>query len=113
MRDWMVERLIAFEEKWKTETRATCKYALEEVNRSDGNCPIVLEKLKFKVFSHYTPTKKNKKPGGYLSATSYGGVQSVLTHMYRMSGKTMDGGFKKELSQFMLGMKKVVAANKR
>ena len=39
LRDWMVERLIASEEKWKTEKRATCKYALEEVNRSDGNCP--------------------------------------------------------------------------
>ena len=33
--------------------------------------------------------------------------------MYRMSGKTMDGDFKKELSQFMLGMKRVVAAHKR
>ena len=30
-----------------------------------------------------------------------------------MSGKTKDVGFKKELSQFKLGMKRVVAANKR
>ena len=58
-------------------------------------------------------TKKSKKSGRYLSDTSYGGVQSSLTHLYRMSGKTMDGGFKKETSQFMLVMKKVVAANKR
>ena len=58
-------------------------------------------------------TKKSKKSGGYLSATSYGGVRSPLTHMYHMSGKTMGGEFKKELSQFILGLKIVVAANKR
>ena len=58
-------------------------------------------------------TKNSKKSGGYLSATSYGEVRSSLTHVYRISGKTVDGGFKKELSQSMSGMKIVVAANKR
>ena len=52
LRYWMVERLIASEEKGKKETRATCKTALEEVNRSNVNCPIVLEKLTFNVFYH-------------------------------------------------------------
>ena len=89
MRDWMVERLIAAEEKGKKETRANCKAALEEVNKSDENCPIVLEKMTLNVFSHYMSTKNSKKSGRYLSATSYGGVQSSLTHMYPMSGKTM------------------------
>ena len=73
----------------------TCKASLEKFNRSDDNCPIVLEKLTFNVFSHYMSTKKSKKSGGYLSATSYGGVRSALAHMYRMSGKTMDREFKK------------------
>ena len=36
-RDWIVERLIASEEKGKKETRATCKYDLEEVNKSNDN----------------------------------------------------------------------------
>ena len=58
-------------------------------------------------------TKKSKKSGGYLSATSFFGVRSSLTHLYRMSGKMMDGELKKELSQFMSGMKIVFAANKK
>ena len=92
--------------------RATCEDALEEVNRSDKNFPIVLDKLTFNVFSHYMSTKKSKKYGGYLSATSYCRVRSSLTNLYRVSGKTMGGGFKKELYKFMPGMKRVVAANK-
>ena len=57
--------------------------------------------------------KLSKKSGGYLSATSYGGVRSSITHMYHMSGKTMDEEFKKELSKFISGMKIVVADNKK
>ena len=112
-RDWMVECLITANNKGKKEMRATCKDAQEEVNRSDENCPIVIEKLTFNVFSHYMSTKKIKKYGGYLFTTSYGGIRSSLTHLYLMSGNKMDGGFKKELSQFMSGMKRVVATNKR
>ena len=41
------------------------------------------------------------------------GVQSYLIHQYHMSGKIMGRGFEKEISQFMLEMKRVVAANKR
>ena len=33
--------------------------------------------------------------------------------MYHASGKDMDKIFKKELSQFMSGMKRVIASNKR
>ena len=69
--------------------------------------------MTFHVFYHYMSTKNSQTFGGYLSATSYGGLQSSLTRMYRMSGKTMDGEFQKELSQFMSGMKRVVAAHKR
>ena len=104
----MVERIIYAKEKRKKETRVSCKYALEEVNRSDDNYPIVLEKLTFNVFSHYMSTKKSKKSGGYLSATSYGEVRSSLTHLYRISDKIMDGGFKnnyinscQELKEFL------------
>ena len=86
---------------------------MKEVNKSDDNFPIVLEKMTFNVFYHYMSTKKSKKPGGYLYATSYGGVKNSLTHLYGISGKTMSGEFKREISQFMLGTKRVVTANKR
>ena len=89
----MVERIISAKEKGKKETRVSCKYDLEEVNRSDNNYPIVLEKLTFNVFSHYMPTKKSKNSGGHLSSTTYDGDRSFPTYLYRMSGKTMDGGF--------------------
>ena len=58
-------------------------------------------------------TKKSKNSGGYLSATSYYGFRSDLTHLHRMNGKKMDGEFKKELFQFMSRIKRVVASNKR
>ena len=58
-------------------------------------------------------TKRSKNYGGYLYATSYGGLQSLSTHMYYINGKMMYGGFKKEPYQFMSGTKIVVAANKR
>ena len=60
----MVELLIYAEEKGTKEKRVTCKDALEEVNRSKNNYPIVIGKLKFNVFSHYMSTKKSKNYGG-------------------------------------------------
>ena len=71
----------------------TCKTVLEEVNKSDYKCPILLEKTTFNVFSHYKSTKKSKKSRGYLSSTSYGGFICALTHLYCMSGKTMNREF--------------------
>ena len=91
----MVERIIASKEKGKKEINATFKATLEEVNESDDNCSIVLKKITFDVFSHYMSIKISKNSGGYLSATRYGGVWSALTHLYCMSGKTMDGELKK------------------
>ena len=52
LREWMVENLIAAKEKDKKEMSATCKYALEEFNRSYDNFPIVLDKMTFNVFPH-------------------------------------------------------------
>ena len=95
MRDWMVDSLIYAKQKGNKETRDTCKSYMKEVNRSNNNCPVVLEKLILNIFSHYMSTKNSKNSWGYLSSASCGGVRSSLTHMYRMSGKTMDGGFKK------------------
>ena len=113
LKDWMMERLNRVEEKGRKEMRASCKEALKAINKSEDNCPIVLEKMAFNIFAHYMSTKKSKKSGGHLSATGYGGIRSALTHLYRMSGKEMEAGFKKDLSQFMSGMKRHVAAKKR
>ena len=57
--------------------------------------------------------KKSKNLGVYLSDTSYGGILRALTNMYCASGKDMYQVFKKELSQLMSGMKRVIASNKR
>ena len=48
----MVERLISANEKGKKEMRANCKADMKEVNKSDDNCPIELEKMIFNIFSH-------------------------------------------------------------
>ena len=113
LKDWMVEKLVAAEQNGRRAMRETCKAALKKINRSDDNCPIVIEKLTFNIFSHYMSTKKSKRSGGNLSATGYGGIRSALTHLYRMCGKEMDEEFRKDLSQFMSGMKRHVAAQKR
>ena len=86
----MVERLIAAEEKGKEKIRATCKADMEEVNKSDDNLPIVLQKMTFDNSSRYISTEKLISKGGYLSDTRYVVVQGYLTHLYRMIGKTMD-----------------------
>ena len=48
----MVECLVYTNEKGKKEASGTCKYALEEVKKSDDNRPIGLDKMTFNLFSH-------------------------------------------------------------
>ena len=67
----------------------------------------------FSLFSHYMSMKKSKNPGVYIYATRYGGIRSAPTHLYCVSGKYTNQGFKKELSRFMSGMKRVIASKKR
>ena len=109
----MVEHPVAADYKWKKYTRATCKAALEEVNKSEDNCPIVLEKMTFNVFSHYVSTKKSKKSGEVNLCYQLWWVPKC-SHSY-VSYEWQDDGWRvlKKPSQFMSGMKRVVAANKR
>ena len=65
--------------------RKHVKEALRVMNKSDDNCPLILEKMSFNIFSHYSSTQK-KHNGNYLSSTAYGGLRSALFHVYRMSG---------------------------
>ena len=86
----MVEGHITDEDEGKKAIRATCKYELKEINRNDDDCPSLLEKTTFNLFSHYIPIKKSKSSGVYLSATNYVGIYSALTHLYRASENNTD-----------------------
>ena len=60
---------------------ATCKAALKAMTRNDDDCPIIPDKIKFNIFSHYMLMKKGNNSGVYLSATRYGGIHSSLNHL--------------------------------
>ena len=92
LKDWMVGRLNTVEHEGRKAMRATCKEALKGINKSDENCPIVLEQMSFNIFFHYMSTKNRKKSGSHSSATGYGRIRSALSHLYRMSGKEMEEG---------------------
>ena len=116
LHDWFYENMILAEKEdeekdIKRTMRAVCKNALEGVRKGASNCPVILSKLTFNVFSHYLTTRKNKK-GKYLSKGAYSGIRSALMHMYRMSGEEMNAGFRKDLGQFISGMKRVVTKAK-
>ena len=81
LRDWMIEPIIYTEAEGRKYMRATCKDALNAMYRKDDNCPILLDKMTFNIFSQYISMKKSKNSGVYLSATIYGGICGALTHM--------------------------------
>ena len=84
LRDLMVERLITDKAQGKKAMCSTCKDALNTVNINDDNCPILLAKMTFNIFSHYMPIKNSKNSGVDLSDTSYGVICSALIHIYRV-----------------------------
>ena len=53
--------------------REVCHKALDDINKADDNCPILLNKLTFNLFSHYLTKHKNKK-GEYLSKAGCGQI---------------------------------------
>ena len=58
LRDWMVERLVNTKAEGMKAMRATCEDALNAIKRNDDNCPILLKKMTFNLFSHYMSMKK-------------------------------------------------------
>ena len=91
--------------------RAISKLALDGMNKTYSNYPIILQKITFNLFSYYLTTRWNKG-GEFLSKASYSGVRSALVHMYHMSGETMPEEFKIDITQFMSGTKRTVAPQK-
>ena len=120
LRDWMVEKLhrtvneddaTDASRKNRPAARAACKEALMNINKVDDNCPIILKKLTFNLFSHYLTTRRNKK-GDYLSKAGYGQIRSAFRHLYRVSGEKMGEEYETDLSQFMSGLKRTVASSR-
>ena len=66
--------------------RAICKLALDRMNKTYSNSPIILQNITFKLFLHYLTTRRNKG-GGFISKASYSGVRSTFVHMYCMNGE--------------------------
>ena len=89
--------------------RAICKLALDGMNKTDINSPIILQKITIILFSRYLATRRNRG-GGFLSQASYYGVRIVFVHIYCMSGETMPEDFNFEISQFMSGMNRTIAS---
>ena len=91
--------------------RKICMDQLLKVNKHDDNCPIVLQKVTFNVFSNYLATKRNKK-GQMLSKSTYGTLRSALTHLYKMAGQEIPDKFRQEMSTFSRGIKRKVTQEK-
>ena len=72
--------------KTRPAMRNICKDVLDAVDKASNNFPVVLPSLTFNIFSHYLTTRR-KKNKCYLDKTTYGGIRSALTHLFRMSGK--------------------------
>ena len=58
------------------------------------------EEIMMSTNSHYLTTIR-KKNNCYLEKTTYRGIRSALTHLFRMSGQEMVNNTMKEMSQFM------------
>ena len=97
--------------KLRKNMRAICKLAPDGMNKTGSNSPIILQKINFNIFSHYLTTRRNEG-GGFILKASYPRVRSALVHMYCMSGEKIPKEFNIELSQFMSGMKRMVASQK-
>eukprot|EP00957_Ditylum_brightwellii_P160161 12193062-Ditylum_brightwellii.AAC.1 len=61
--------------------------------------------MTFNIFSHYLTTQGNRK-GKFLLKTVCGGIRSSMCHLYRMAGVDMKDDFKKDIAQFLGGMKR-------
>lgn len=111
LRDWMVERMHGAAEKGQNAMQNVCKISLKEVNKQSESCPVVSEKMSFNIFLDCMSAQKSKKSGDCLSATSCGGVRSAFPHLHWQTVATMN--FQQDLSQFMSGMTRTVAEDKR
>ena len=95
--------------------RKVVKESIQEVNKDDNNCPVLMENLTFHIFSRYMSDRKRRRGKGasnILSTSMYELMRSGLNHLYRSSGTKMDEEFSSNLKIFMAGMKRTVTNKK-
>ena len=95
--------------------RKVVKESIQEVNKDDNNCPVLMENLTFHIFSRYMSDRKRRRGKGasnILSSSMYELMRSGLNHLYRSSGTKMDEEFSSNLKIFMAGMKRTVTNKK-
>jgi len=95
--------------KSRINLRGYFKSLLLRITKVDRNCPLILEKVTFSVFSHYLTNRKGKM----LSKSAYGGVRSALMYLHKISGYETPDHFKVDLSQFNRGINRKVAEEKQ
>ena len=93
--------------------------------RNRNTYPIFLERLTFDIFTSFMNSRKKtikvaiegtdrfEDKEGYLCKSMYDGMRSALMHLYRLMEVRMDDSFRKLLHQYVQGLKKVVAENKK
>src|SRR6056300_1432925 len=85
---------------------------LHSMNRFDKNCPIVLAKVTYTLFSGYMLDVRSTDESGilsYMSASTYGTMKSALVYLFNASGQTMERSLCKELDIFIRSLKKNIA----
>jgi hypothetical protein len=115
--DWIRDSVIRANEKdgecirnkTRKHLRQVLKESLEDVRKI--HCPIIIETLDFSTFSHYVTTRKSKD-GKLLSKSAYGGMQSALIYLHKMTGFVASDDFRRDLLQFNRGMKRKVTDQK-
>ena len=101
--------------KSRRNLRECIRHHLSLMNRFDKNCPIILQKITYAVFTRYMLDIRSRGDGDdivYLASTSYGLMKSALIYLFNSSGQEMESGLCKELDTFMRALRKSVAKAK-
>lgn len=106
--------------------REAAQTIILSIRRGNTNTfPIFLDKIDFNIFTMYMNTRKKiiqrrinntdecEEVQAYLSKSMYDGMRSALMHLYRTMGVQPDPALQKLLTQFIQGLKKVVAEDKK
>ena len=122
--DWALDDLHKGHDKDQEEERTqrnrrhlreSIRHHLNLMNRFDKNCPIILPKLSFALFTKYMIDIRSMDDNNnvcYMSSVSYGTIKSSLVYLFNASGHKMEGSLSKELNTFMRGLKKIIAKEK-
>ena len=107
----------------------TARKAIESVNCQDDNCPILLQNLTFHIFSSYLVSKHQGRTSGgegggvgggqedeptqYMSNSVYKTARSAIVYLHKESGTEMCSELRQRLCDFMSGMRRKVASQRK